>query len=276
MNTIDVLKYSEFPISSETLQFMQSMLLMSAKVASLGGQSYILDGCVDNGQSVTAGTVVINGEILPFDGGAKTTYVVIAETKTSVQVYDTTYDGLYTNRKVIFGSGAGQVAWSSVKRITDIVTLSTQLQALNEAFTTHTANHTVDWTKVLNKPASFPPSAHTHPFDSITDKPATYPPSAHTHLGLVVYAGEFNVAGSTVTRLFGTLNVYVSHLAGGRYQLTHGIGHTNYIVLGVGIGNDFISLRTMTDIQENTVQVNVSDDGTGNDYPIRFVIITFA
>jgi hypothetical protein len=57
------------------------------------------------------------------------------------------------------------------------------------------------WDSVLNKPATFPPSAHTHtaadiedfaeavvavspPVDwsSLTGKPATFPPSAHTHL----------------------------------------------------------------------------------------------
>lgn len=28
---------------------------------------------------------------------------------------------------------------------------------------------TIDWTSVLNKPATFPPSAHTHSIDDITD-----------------------------------------------------------------------------------------------------------
>ena len=39
----------------------------------------------------------------------------------------------------------------------------------------------VEWTTVLNKPTSFPPSAHTHPWAGITDVPATFPPAPHVH-----------------------------------------------------------------------------------------------
>lgn len=275
MNTADFLKYNSFPVSSETLQFMQSMILMSARIASLGGDNYILDGCVDTGANVSAGTLVIGGEIIPFDGGAKTTYVVVSETKTTVQVYDTAYEGVYTTRKAIFGSGSGQLAWASFKRITDIVTLSNSLQQLSESFSNHTADHTVAWSKISGKPSAFPPTVHQHPFSEISGKPETYPPSAHSHLGQVVYVGDFNASGSNVTKLFGAFNVYVSHLAGGRYQLTHNLGHDRYMVFGVGLGNDFTSPRTMTSIDNNTVQINVSDDGTGNDYPVRFAIIVW-
>ncbi len=37
------------------------------------------------------------------------------------------------------------------------------------------------WAKLLNIPATFPPSAHSHAWEAITDKPATFPPSSHTH-----------------------------------------------------------------------------------------------
>ena len=40
---------------------------------------------------------------------------------------------------------------------------------------------TVEWTEVLNKPVSFPPSAHTHLWASITDKPTEFTPDAHVH-----------------------------------------------------------------------------------------------
>ena len=51
----------------------------------------------------------------------------------------------------------------------------------------------VDWSKVVNKPSTYPPEAHTHtrseitdfwsePFwENIPDKPSEYPPEAHTH-----------------------------------------------------------------------------------------------
>ena len=39
----------------------------------------------------------------------------------------------------------------------------------------------VEWTTVLNKPTSFPPSAHTHFWSDITDKPTEFTPVSHNH-----------------------------------------------------------------------------------------------
>ena len=39
----------------------------------------------------------------------------------------------------------------------------------------------VEWTTVLNKPVSFPPSAHTHLWADITDKPTEFTPASHNH-----------------------------------------------------------------------------------------------
>ena len=39
----------------------------------------------------------------------------------------------------------------------------------------------VEWTTVLNKPVSFPPSAHTHLWADITDKPTEFTPVSHNH-----------------------------------------------------------------------------------------------
>ena len=40
---------------------------------------------------------------------------------------------------------------------------------------------TVEWTTVLNKPTSFPPSTHTHLWADITDKPTEFTPVSHNH-----------------------------------------------------------------------------------------------
>ncbi len=123
MNSIDILKYPQFPMSSETLDFMQQMMLMVTKLTNLGGVNYILSGCEEIGNNVNLGFVVINGEILPFAGGTKATYVVIVETKDSVQVFGEVYSELYTNRIVTFGTGAGQLAWSDFKRVPNLLAL---------------------------------------------------------------------------------------------------------------------------------------------------------
>lgn len=264
MNQIDFLKYSQFPTSSETFQFMQSMLALVAKIASLGGNNYILEGCTESGNNVSAGVVVVNGEILPFTGGSKSTYVVISETRDSVQVYDTAYTDLYINRRVIFGTGSGQLAWSGFKRFTDLLAIATSLSALNNSFATHINNHSVAWASVTGKPSTYPPAAHEHAWSVITSKPITN-----------FYLGEFDANGTVVTKLSGDLTVSVSKGGTGRYILSHYIGHTRYIVLGVGLGDNTRSLRSMDQIQNNSCQVVVSDDTGMDDNAVRFAILIF-
>ena len=225
MNKIDFLKYQQFPVSSETLQFMQAMFLLSAKVASIGGQSYILDGCEDSGGNVSVGTVVVNGEIMPFEGGAKLSTVVVAEAKTSVQVYDTTYADLYADRKLIFGSGAGQMDWSTFKRLPSLLDIDTNLS-------NHISDHKVDWSKISNIPSAFPPSSHGHKWSDLEEKPTSYPPSSHNHT-------SSEISGLPKGILL-TGNVCIGDIKKGNYggdstyQKTISLGSTveKYMVLG--------------------------------------------
>jgi len=276
MNRIDFLKYQQFPMSSETMAFMQDMVALSAKLASIGGSCYILDGCEDIGDNVNPGTVVVNGEILPFAGGFRVSSVVIQEEKDGVQVYDDTYTDLYIKRKVIFGSGGStQLPWSSFQRLPSLTSMAQTIASLDSALTWHINNHTVAWDKVTGKPSAFPPTGHGHDWSSISGKPAAYPPEAHAHPGTIAFIGDFNAVGTLAAKHFGSIDVNVTRLAGGRYQLTHRIGHTRYMVFGVALGDQFISLRAMESPTNDTVQVNVSDDGTGNDCAIRFAIIVW-
>lgn len=156
MNNIDLFKYPRFPLSSETIDFMQSMSVLIAKLAGLGGSNYILSGCVETGSNVSSGVVVIAGEILPFAGGTKTTYVVIEETKRSVTAESQVYADIYTSRVCRFGSGTVQIEWVTISRVPDILTVSTGLAELLAAFNAHVADHRVVWSKVDDKPETFP------------------------------------------------------------------------------------------------------------------------
>ena len=187
MNKIDFTKYQEFPVSAETYGFMQNMMQLVAKLASLGGTNYILDGCVTSGGNVSAGTVVINGELLPFAGGIINSHVVIAELKTGVQVYDVNYADLYYDRKVIFGGGSNQIEWNSFQRVTDLLTL---------------ANKAVTWSNVSGKPSAFPPLNHSHLWSELSDKPTSYPPSAHTHPFPILTTGSFYLGDTNVDSKF--------------------------------------------------------------------------
>jgi hypothetical protein len=134
---------------------MQSMAQLVAKLASLGGNNYILSGCVTTGSNVAAGTVVINGEILPFLGGAVETYVVIEETKRSVTAEGQVFEELYVSRSCRFGTGTGQLAWADLKRVPDVFTMSEAIDALAQDFESHVNDHHVTWGNVDDKPSIF-------------------------------------------------------------------------------------------------------------------------
>lgn len=155
MNSIDLFKYSRFPLSSETLDFLQQMAKLTAKLASMGGVSYILEGCAVAGSNAAAGTVVIDGEILPFAGGPIETYVVIEETKRNVEAEGQVYEEIYVSRVCRFGTGAGQVAWADLHRVPDLFTVAETLDEISTDFDAHILDHRVDWTKVENKPTVF-------------------------------------------------------------------------------------------------------------------------
>ncbi len=89
---------------------------MAAEYAKAAGGNYKLSGCASTGSSsVAPGTLVINGEILPFKGGTVQSMVRIIESKKSLTAGSETYDA-YTERTVEFGSnvnGVDNYAWSS-------------------------------------------------------------------------------------------------------------------------------------------------------------------
>lgn len=130
MDKINFLAKDDFPASSDDLDRLQNATYMVASLALLGGANYILSGCKDDGSNVTAGMIVINGEILPFQGGLKKNKITIQETKTTLEAFDQLYPEAYIDRIAIF-SDEGQYNWA------DFVQMLTnqQLQQRIEAIT---------------------------------------------------------------------------------------------------------------------------------------------
>jgi hypothetical protein len=110
MNSINFNK-NNFPLTTTVLGFLQSAAAMLEKLTSLVGGNYILSGCVTQGTAVSAGHVVINGEIIPFAGGELQTYVRVVITDTVITVQDSDYT--QTTKELVWGAGAGQIAWES-------------------------------------------------------------------------------------------------------------------------------------------------------------------
>jgi hypothetical protein len=62
MNKINFTAKDNFPLSSDVMDFLQSMVKLSANMAALGGESYILSGCTaDRAGNISEGIIVISG-----------------------------------------------------------------------------------------------------------------------------------------------------------------------------------------------------------------------
>lgn len=132
MNKIQVLG-GGFPGTSKTWRFVRDMINEVHYLATaLGGENCIVKGCeVDNGQAAD-GIVIINGEALPFQGGAVQSHVEIVENVEQVQYFiDSEADGqadindAYFDRYARFAS-AGTL-WADLKRISPLSEVSKRL-----------------------------------------------------------------------------------------------------------------------------------------------------
>ena len=92
-----------YPLSTETLDFIQGQVLLAAEWAKMAGGNYILSGCEDTGDRIGDGTLIIEGEVLPFVGGIKQGMIRIVTTKTSITAGGNTYDEARTFRAAQFG-----------------------------------------------------------------------------------------------------------------------------------------------------------------------------
>lgn len=96
-----------YPVSTESLDFIQEQIFLAAEWAKGVGGNYIMSGCVKNGTNVSDGVVVIAGEILRFVGGTAQANIRIVEETQSITAGGTTYAGARTVRTVQFGTNIG-------------------------------------------------------------------------------------------------------------------------------------------------------------------------
>ena len=122
MNKANYLGKSDFPLDREGLDFIQNMILSVSKLAQLGGSNYILSGCIEADGVVGSGTIVLQGEIFEFEGGAKKDYISIVETKEELSTDEETYPEAYTFRKAVFAD-AGDYSWIGLNQVSNIVAL---------------------------------------------------------------------------------------------------------------------------------------------------------
>lgn len=116
MDKINFTAKDNFPFSIDTANMMQGQTMLAAKLALLGGANYILSGCVDDGTNVSDGIIVVNGELIPFEGGVKKTKIAIQQTSKTLTAFGVEYPEAYIYRIAKF-SDTGDYNWSDFMQV---------------------------------------------------------------------------------------------------------------------------------------------------------------
>lgn len=117
MNKLTLSGATDFALTTDALAFMQEAYASLERLAGLGGDNYILSGCVVTGTSVSSGWMVLKGQLIYFTGGTIQTNVRIVETIQSITV-----DIAAREQKTYhaeFGTSSNpalNVAWTSIGR----------------------------------------------------------------------------------------------------------------------------------------------------------------
>lgn len=107
MNRVKYTGYpvEKYPLSTKEIDFIQEQIFLAAEYAKSAGGNFILSGCRPEGNSISAGTVIIDGEILPLKAGVAQPYIRIAEGRETLTGDGIVYENARTLRWVEFGEG---------------------------------------------------------------------------------------------------------------------------------------------------------------------------
>lgn len=118
MNRIDFSQLGGFPLDQDVLAFLQTTFAseIAALAAVPGVDPLIISGMVDDGSNVGNGWILVDGEIIPFVGGAKQTNIAVRTTTTALEFEDSVSRTVLTEKYAEFGTGAQQYAYASLVR----------------------------------------------------------------------------------------------------------------------------------------------------------------
>lgn len=118
MNRAEFLQTGGFPVDLDTLDFMQNSYTDLQKMALVlaGDKPCIVTGCVTTGPTVSAGWVIVEGELLPFATQTLGTNVAVIEVVENLTFEDGGSKPAYKRRKVEF-SVSGTIPWADFVRI---------------------------------------------------------------------------------------------------------------------------------------------------------------
>ena len=119
MNIINTEHNAGYPFDVAFLAFMQNSYRLFNSLGSMAGNKAIISGCEEIGNTITPGTVYINGELFPFEGGAKGDTVIIKEETNEVTFEDGFLRPLETICTAAFGRSTPEKTynWEDFKRV---------------------------------------------------------------------------------------------------------------------------------------------------------------
>ena len=137
MNKLNLTHEAGYPFDVNFLAFMQNAYSLFNNLGHLAGNKVIVSGCEQSGNTLSAGTVFINGELFPFEGGAKDSTVFIKELTNEVTFEDGFLRPLEVIRSVAFGRSTPEKTfnWEDFKRLNNLQELEdrkAEQQALND------------------------------------------------------------------------------------------------------------------------------------------------
>lgn len=101
-------KGGQYPLSIQAMAFMQEMINSCGLLTLIGGKNYILSGCETTGKTVSDGWIVVNGELLPFQGGTIANTIAVIEEAEDVNANGMTFERARIRRYAKFGTGTGE------------------------------------------------------------------------------------------------------------------------------------------------------------------------
>lgn len=132
MNRTNFVQTGGVPIKAERLQELQEAYSIFNNLGYLAGNFAILTGCLVVGTNVSDGVVVMNGEVILFQGGTLADDVIIVETPISKEFKDGTFKPLHFIRYATFGTSEDMASWNDFKRVDPIITLMARLTSLEK------------------------------------------------------------------------------------------------------------------------------------------------
>lgn len=121
----------DFPLDCETLEYIAQNRRLTELLGYIAGDKVILSGCAETGTGVSEGYVFVNGEVMRFAGGSRSSYVKVMEENVSVTSDGKEYQA-YLKRWLVFGTGNGQMKWGDFYRLDgqNLKALSQKVQEL--------------------------------------------------------------------------------------------------------------------------------------------------